>query len=333
VTQLERTRASVVRNICESHQLDVFCDTEDAEGSRGVSGGPAQGGDVGATMETQCPVEDRSTGQIRGLVDSFSRAQTTLGDMELMVPVQGGVVWTEHRRAEGVAVVMLHPGWGDSSIWDGVVSRLPESARTVRYDAPGYGRSPAPTGPFTALADLIAVLDLLDIKEAIVVGHSGGAATAVGLALAQPERVRSLILVAPGIGDYPWPDDDPYIAAFDGLFAAGDMDGLVGLGTRTWAAAGDGPEVEAQMRSGVKGMFAQSQLLNPDPPAFDRLPEIHVPTSLVIGDLDYPMVVDCSNAIGADVVGCRMIIVQGADHMLPLREPERLAELIAAALT
>ena len=270
--------------------------------------------------------------QIRGHVDSFSRAQTTLGDMELMVPVQGGVVWTEQRRAEGAAVVMLHPGWGDSSIWDGVVSRLPESARTVRYDAPGYGRSPAPAGPFTALADLVAVLDRLDIREAIVVGHSGGGATALGLALAQPERVRSLILVAPGLGDCPWPVEDPYLAEFDGLFAAGDMDGLVGLGTRTWAAAGDGPEVEAQMRSGVKGMFAQGDLLNPDPPAFNRLPEIHVPTSLVIGDLDHPMLVDCANAIGALLVGCRVIAVHGADHMLPLRVPQRLAELIAAAL-
>ena len=36
----------------------MSCDTEDAEGSRGVSGGPAQGCDVGATMGTQCPVED-----------------------------------------------------------------------------------------------------------------------------------------------------------------------------------------------------------------------------------------------------------------------------------
>ena len=94
--------------------------------------------------------------------------------MELMVPVQGGVVWTEQRRAQGAAVVMLHPGWGDSSIWDGVVSRLPEGARTIRYDAPGYGRSPAPTGPFAALTDLIEVLDRLDIKEAVVMGHSAG---------------------------------------------------------------------------------------------------------------------------------------------------------------
>jgi 3-oxoadipate enol-lactonase len=95
--------------------------------------------------------------------------------MELTVPVVGGVVWAEHRSAEGVAVVMLHPGWGDSSIGDGVVSRLPERARTIRYDAPGYGRSPAPTGTFAALTDLIEVLDRLDIKEAIMVGHSAGA--------------------------------------------------------------------------------------------------------------------------------------------------------------
>ncbi|MHB8300559.1 MAG: alpha/beta fold hydrolase [Dermatophilaceae bacterium] len=252
--------------------------------------------------------------------------------MELMVPVQGGVVWAEHRRAEGVDVVMLHPGWGDSSIWDGVVSRLPESARTIRYDAPGYGRSPAPTGPFTALADLVAVLNRLDIKEAVVVGHSAGGATAVGLALAQPERVCSLVLVAPGIGGYPWPVEDPYLAEFEALFAAGDRDGLVGLGRRTWAAAGDGPEVEAQMRSGVKAMLAQGDLLNPDPPAFDRLGEIRVPTSLVIGDLDHPMVVDCANAIGARLVGCRVITVHGTDHMVPLRVPQRIAELVAAAL-
>ena len=58
MTQLERTRASVVMNINESHYSAIPWDKE-GEGSRGVSGGPAQGGDVGATMETQCPVEDR----------------------------------------------------------------------------------------------------------------------------------------------------------------------------------------------------------------------------------------------------------------------------------
>ena len=52
MTQLERARASVVMNINESHYSAIPWDKE-GEGSRGVSGDPAQGGDVGATMETQ----------------------------------------------------------------------------------------------------------------------------------------------------------------------------------------------------------------------------------------------------------------------------------------
>jgi pimeloyl-ACP methyl ester carboxylesterase len=54
---------------------------------------------------------------------------------------------------------------------------------------------------------------------------------------------------------------------------------------------------------------------------------------LVIGDLDHPLVVDCGNAIGARLVDCRVITVHGVDHMLPLHEPQRIAELVAAALT
>ena len=57
MTQLERTRASVVMNINESHYSAIPWDKE-GERSRGVSGCQAQGGDVGTTMETQCPVED-----------------------------------------------------------------------------------------------------------------------------------------------------------------------------------------------------------------------------------------------------------------------------------
>src|SRR5665811_1386443 len=54
-------RSTRVRSSAAS---DVY--KRQAEGSRGVSGGPAQGGDVGATMETQCPVEDRSAEHVIG---------------------------------------------------------------------------------------------------------------------------------------------------------------------------------------------------------------------------------------------------------------------------
>jgi 3-oxoadipate enol-lactonase len=143
---------------------------------------------------------------------------------------------------------------------------LPGRFRIVRYDIRGYGRSPAPVAAFTQLADLIAVLDYLDVAQAALVAHSGGGGPAIGLALAQPARVGPLILAAPGIRDYPWPPEDPYGAEFGRLFNAGDRDGLVALGLQTWAAAGADPSAQAQVRGAVAAFSARGSSSAPTRP-------------------------------------------------------------------
>lgn len=248
--------------------------------------------------------------------------------MELSVPVEGGEVWAEDTGGDGPPVVLLHPGWGDSAIWDPVIGRLAARYRVIRYDARGYGRSPAPAAPFTQLGDLVAVLDHLGVDRAALVAHSGSGGPAIGLALDQPDRVSALILVAPGVEDYPWPPDDPYVAEFGALFETGDRDGLVALGLRTWAAAGADPAARAQIRSAVTAFFTIGDLMRPDPPAYSRLGEIKVPSVLAIGDLDYAMVRECGERIAQAIPGCRLIIVPGADHLLPLRAPDALADII-----
>lgn len=250
--------------------------------------------------------------------------------MELMIPVDGGEVWTEVREAAGATVILLHPDWGDSTIWDGVTARLPAPTRVIRYDRRGYGRSPAPVAKFSALGDLIAIAEQLGVAGAVVVGHSGGGATALDLALARPERVRSLVLVAPGVSGYPWPEDDSYFVEFAALYAAGDREGLVRLGLRTWAAAGADPAAQAQIRSAVEAIFAQNDWAMDDPPALARLGEIRKPTEVIVGDLDHPSVIGCADVIGARIPGCHRSRAPAADHMLPLREPDLLAQLITA---
>jgi 3-oxoadipate enol-lactonase len=49
---------------------------------------------------------------------------------------------------------------------------------------------------------------------------------------------------------------------------------------------------------------------------------------LAVGDLDYAMVRDCAGRIARAIPGCRMIVVPGADHLLPLRAPGALAGII-----
>lgn len=175
----------------------------------------------------------------------------------------------------------------------------------------------------------MAVLQYLRAEQAVLVGHSGGGGTAIGLTLAHPEQVSALILAAPGTQDYPWPDDDPFFAEFGRLFAAGDRDGLAALGLRTWAAAGADAAARAQIRSAVAAFFAQGEHEDPDPPAYPRLGDIKVPAVLVVGELDSQMVRDCDESIAERIPGCRKIIAPGADHLLPLRVPDLLADLIS----
>jgi pimeloyl-ACP methyl ester carboxylesterase len=249
--------------------------------------------------------------------------------MELAIPVAGGEVWAEDTGGDGLPLLLMHPGWGDSAIWDPVIGRLAAGHRVIRYDARGYGRSPAPVAPYTQSGDLATVLDHLGLGRAALVAHSGSGGPAICLALDQPDRVSALILVAPGVEDYPWPGDDPYVAEFGARFAAGDREGLVALGLRTWAAAGADPAAQAQIRSAVAAFFAIGELMRPDPPAYGRLGEVTAPSVLAIGDLDYAMVRDCGERIAARIPGCRLIVVPGADHLLPLRAPDALADIIA----
>ncbi|HEV8562444.1 MAG TPA: alpha/beta hydrolase [Actinophytocola sp.] len=248
--------------------------------------------------------------------------------MQLRVPVSDGDVWAEDCPGDNPPAVLLHPGWGDSDIWKPVMQRLRRRVRTIRYDVRGYGRSPSPSVPFTQLGDLRAVLDHLAVPPAVVVGHSGGGGTAISLALAEPSRVRALVLLAPGLADYPWPEEDPYFVQFAALLSAGDREGIMRLGLQTWAPAGHHPDVEAQVSSATTAFFAEGDLLRPDPPALNRLEHIDVPSVVVTAELDHPMVTACAHTIATRITGCQEIAAAGSDHMLPLRVPDLIAGLI-----
>ena len=92
---------------------------------------------------------------------------------------------------------------GDSRIWDALLPELTAHYRVIRYDVRGYGRSPQPTAAYSMLADLHAVLDHFGLDRVRLVGCSMGGGTALGFALQQPERVKSLVLLCPGVPGFP----------------------------------------------------------------------------------------------------------------------------------
>src|SRR5262249_57734549 len=83
-------------------------------------------------------------------------------------------------------------------IYDRLVPLL-APRRVVAFDFFGYGRSPrsADGAPTVAAPeeDLAAVLDALDLRRVVLVGHDASGAVAVDHALEHPDRVSQLVLL------------------------------------------------------------------------------------------------------------------------------------------
>jgi pimeloyl-ACP methyl ester carboxylesterase len=89
----------------------------------------------------------------------------------------------------------VHGLFGSSGNWMGVAKRLQADYRLILPDLRNHGRSPHhPSMDFPAMAaDLLALLDRLEIESASLVGHSMGGKASMWLALTQPERVARLV--------------------------------------------------------------------------------------------------------------------------------------------
>jgi pimeloyl-ACP methyl ester carboxylesterase len=112
--------------------------------------------------------------------------------------LDGDDVYFEVAGAPDAPVVVLgHGAGGNHAIWFQQVPVFAHQYRVVTWDQRGFGNSTNRNelaSPATATRDLVAILDHLGVDRAHVVGQSMGGWAAMGLAVAHPERVHSLVL-------------------------------------------------------------------------------------------------------------------------------------------
>ena len=113
-----------------------------------------------------------------------------------------GLTFHYQQAGSGPDVILIHGVTGDLSIWFlceamGVLAR---TFRVTAFDLRGHGYSDVPRNAYTSAdqsADLIAIMDRLDIERATLVGHSFGAVIAMHAAAFYPHRVDSVVLSDP----------------------------------------------------------------------------------------------------------------------------------------
>ncbi len=101
-------------------------------------------------------------------------------------------------------VVLLHGISSGANSWRECARLLQHSMQVVAWDAPGYGCStPLPQAQPKAsdyARQLQHLLDVLNIQQCVVVGHSLGALMASGLAYLGDPRVQQFLLISPALG-------------------------------------------------------------------------------------------------------------------------------------
>jgi 3-oxoadipate enol-lactonase len=88
-----------------------------------------------------------------------------------------------------------------------------------------------------------------------------------------------------------------------------------------------------QLRSAARAELTSSDMQQQDPSVFGRLGEISVPTSLLVGDADYPPLIEADRQAAARIPGCELTVVPGMDHLPPLRDPDLVLRTIRTTLS
>lgn len=251
--------------------------------------------------------------------------------------IQGTEIFYE-TAGEGEPVVLLNGVMMTTQAWAPQTRALAGRHRCVLHDFRGQLRSGKPDGPLRMerhAEDLDALLDLLGIGSAHLVGASYGGEVGMMYAHAHPERVRSLAVIGSVSRPGPllleqvavWADAarrDPgrlYEVTAPYNFSAGFLarnPDLVRQGAERLRA------YPADFFSALARLVEAFAELNLD----DRLPGIRCPTLVLCGEEDALKPVPYSRAIAERIPGAELVVVPGAGHAVAIEQ----ADAVNAAL-
>ena len=238
-------------------------------------------------------------------------------------------LWVE-QTGEGDDVLFISGLADEGACWVDQVAGLGERYRITTFDNRGVGRSATPDGPFAITdfaADTAALMDELGIEQAHVVGSSMGGAIAQELALAEPDRIRTLVL------NGTWCRGDRFLHEIfrSWMWSAQRADSIRDflVAVNLWCFApriwNDGTmdewlaEAERSEHQQSVDAFCRSAeaLIGHD--SADRIGEISAPTLVTVGELDLVLPSRFSQEIADRIPGARLVVIPAAGHQ-PFQE-------------
>ena len=129
-----------------------------------------------------------------------------------------GVRIAFQRAGSGAPTLVFVHGWScDLGYWNAQVEYFRKECTVIAIDLAGHGESGMNRAAWTIesfAADVIAVLERLDVTDAILIGHSMGGPVVLEAGIRAYDRVRGVIGVEAFFDDWPLLDAEPFRQSF-----------------------------------------------------------------------------------------------------------------------
>jgi pimeloyl-ACP methyl ester carboxylesterase len=262
---------------------------------------------------------------------------------------------------QGPELVLIHGLAADLAFW--YFRHLPylkQHFHTTIYDLRGHGRSDMPPSGYSCqdqASDLSALLDVLNITRAHVVGHSFGGLVALAFAIGYPERVDRLVIADGRVGVLQPADataDWPFFEAWKAHLASRGVDDsdelMPGLGALTSAAEaserGSAPQAlepffpfgswNGGRRSArlwlrlLASTAAPSELLDESSLSLEAIRSVNGPACAIYGGRSFCL--PSGRALQRILPECWAVVVPEAGHFHPLTHPQTFVSTVESFL-
>jgi pimeloyl-ACP methyl ester carboxylesterase len=230
-------------------------------------------------------------------------------------------------HGNGPPLILTHGYSSTSAMWKGQVEALSKHHTLILWDMRGHGQSDYPESPSAysealTVGDIAALLDAVGVGKAIVGGLSLGGYMSLAFYRAHPERVSALLIIDTGPGFRK--DDAREVWNRRALDTADrfDREGLEVLKS----ASRERSTVSHRNARGL-ALAARGMLTQRDARVIEVLPEIKVPSLVVVGADDMPFLA-ASDYMAAKIPGAEKAVIPAAGHAVNLDQPQAFIEAV-----
>jgi len=230
-------------------------------------------------------------------------------------------------HGDGPPLILTHGYSSTSAMWQGQIAALSKRHKLILWDMRGHGQSDYPEDPKAygealTVGDIGALLDAVGATKAIVGGLSLGGYMSLAFYRAHPERVAALLIIDTGPGFKK--DDAREVWNKRALDTADrlDREGLAALKFASRERSTASHRDATGLALAARGMLTQR-----DARVIEVLPEIKVPSLVVVGADDTPFLA-ASDYMAAKIPGAKKAVIPAAGHAVNIDQPQAFIEAV-----